>query len=95
MTINIIDIALAASAIVWVACILICLSMQLHYSRVKDGFLKRLLITSAKMDYTSIADEMTTRDKRIYLASFVGIFVFFLPGAYFLGSLLHDYLNSI
>lgn len=87
------NIVLMTCAIMWVSCILVNISIQHHYSVRKDGFLMRMLIGAFKFDYTSIADEMTPRDKKIYLLTFIGIFIFFLPGGYFVGSILHNYLK--
>jgi len=84
---------LAIAAIGWIGCILVNLSLQLHYSVRTKGFLRRLFLTSMKMDYASIPEEMTPKDRRLYLLTFIGMFVLFLPSGYFIGSILHRFLK--
>jgi hypothetical protein len=90
----IINILLALSALLWIACILIYLSLQLHYTRQNAGFLKKSLFGSFKFDYTAGSEDMSRTDRHLYVFSFIGIFIFFLPGGYFIGSLLHKYLEN-
>jgi len=49
---------------------------------------------SFKFDYTAGSEDMSRTDRLLYIFSFIGIFVFFMPGGYFVGSLLHDYLQK-
>jgi hypothetical protein len=88
------NILLAIAALCWIACIFVYLSIQLHYSTRKEGFAGRLFLSSLKLDYTSVTKEMTPRDRKLYILCFVGIWVLFLPGGYFIGSILHWYLNK-
>jgi hypothetical protein len=91
---TIVNILLALSALIWVSCILIYLSLQLHYTRRQSGFLKKMLLGSLKLDYTAGSEDMSRTDRRLYIFSFIGIFVFFLPGGYFIGFFLHKYLTK-
>jgi len=90
----IVNILLALSALLWIASMLIYLSLQLHYSRRQAGFLKKIFFGSFKFDYTAGSEDMSRTDRLLYIFSFIGIFVFFMPGGYFVGSLLHDYLQK-
>ena len=87
------DILLAISALIWITCIFVNLSLRLHYSLRKEGFFERLFFTSLKLDYTSVTKVMDAKDRKLYLLTLVGFWLFFLPGGYFVGSLLHNYLN--
>ncbi len=89
-----INILLVLSALIWIACILIHLSLQLHYTRRQSGFLKKMFLGSLKFDYTAGSEDMSRKDRLLYKLSFVGMFVFFLPGGYFIGSLFHKYLTN-
>jgi len=93
----IVNILLGLSVLVWLSCIVVHLSIQLHYSVHKEGFFGRFLLQqfTLKSNYFSIPKEMTPKDRTLFLFSFMGIFIFFLPGGYFLGSLLHRYLINI
>jgi hypothetical protein len=77
----------------WIGCVFVNLSLQLHYSVRKEGFFRRLFFASMKMDYTSVPEEMTPKDRRLYLLTFIGMFVLFLPGGYFVGSILNRFLK--
>jgi len=88
-----IDSCLAIAAIAWIVCILVNLSLQLHYSVRKEGFFSKLFFNCMKMDYTSVAEEMSAWDRRLYLLTLIGSFVLFLPGGYFIGSILHRFLK--
>ncbi|PLY07718.1 MAG: hypothetical protein C0624_03430 [Desulfuromonas sp.] len=86
------DILLALSAVTWVACILVNLSIQLRYISRADGFLFSLFVGSLKFDYTSITRRMSSRDAKLYLFSFMGVFLLFIPGADYIGSVVRKYL---
>jgi hypothetical protein len=84
---------LALCAMAWLACVFVNLSIKLHYSIRKEGFFRSLFLKSLKFDYTSITEQMTPLDKKLYLLTFIGMFVLFLPGGYFVGTMLHRYLK--
>ncbi len=85
---------LVLSAVAWIACILINLTIVLHYSRRKEGFIQDLFLRSLRFDYVGVVDRMSERDKRLYILTFVGIIILFFPTGYFLGSLFHQFINS-
>jgi hypothetical protein len=91
---TIVNILLALSTLIWVVCILVYLSLQLHYTRRQNGFLKKSFLGSLKLDYTAGSEDMSRLDKRLYIYSFIGMIVFFIPGGYFISSLLHKYLSK-
>ena len=89
----IIQIILAICSILWVMCLLANLSIHLHYLRKDGGHFGKSALSAMKFDYTSISEDMSKRDKKIYLLSFIGIIIFFFPGAYFIGSIIHENLK--
>jgi len=89
-----IQILLIISSVVWLGCVLVNLSIQPHYTVRKDDFLWKMFLRCLKMDYTSISEQMSPKDRRLYLLTFVGIFVFVFPPAYFLSSVFHRYLQA-
>jgi len=85
-----INIVLFICAVICVTCICINISIYLYYVITKDGFLRRSFMT---FDYVSLTDEMTPRHRKLYLVTLIGMFIFFIPGGYFIGSILHKYLR--